>query len=141
MSVLSSAAAADPNATAEWMRWADPSRVSLIMNTPSTAALRRWCADGGRFRTQTRLIEFEGMHNRVIAGRVDHDGPQSALVIIPTTEFGARWFEAACAEDPELGDAIVHDTEFFEREGHHLDVVLNHLLLEERYVGTGSWRR
>jgi hypothetical protein len=40
VSVLSSAAAADPEGTAGWMRWADPSRVSLVMDTPLTAALR-----------------------------------------------------------------------------------------------------
>lgn len=141
VSVLSSAAAADPEGTGAWMRWADPDRLSLVMDTPSTAALRRWCAGGGRFRTQTRLIRVEGMEVRIIAGRVEHDGGRSALVVIPTTEFGARWFEAACAEDPELGDALLEDPEFFDREGGHLDVILNHLLFEERYVGTGSWRR
>lgn len=141
VSVLSSAAAADPDSTNTWMHWADPGRVSLVMDTPSTAALRRWCAGGGRFRTQTRLIRLEGMEVRLIAGRVEHDNGRSALIVIPTTEFGARWFEAARAEDPELAAAVLDDPEFFEREGEHLHVVLNHVLFEERYVGAGSWRR
>jgi hypothetical protein len=141
VSVLSSAAAIEPAATERWMRWANPDRLSLVMDTPATAALRRWCVRGARFRTQTRLITVEGMEVRVIAGRVEREGSRSALVIIPTTEFGARWFEAARAEDPALSEAIVEDPDFFERENGHLDIVLNHLLFEERYVGTGSWRR
>jgi hypothetical protein len=141
VSVLSSAAASDPDRTSVWMRWADPERVSLVMDTPSTAALRRWCDEGGRFVTQTRLIRIEGMEVRVIAGRIEHDRLRSALIVIPTTEFGARWFEAARAEDPEFAAAVIDDPELFEREGPHLDVVLNHLLLEERHVGAGSWRR
>lgn len=141
VSVHSSAAAADTAAAERWMRWADPDRLSLVMDTPSTAALRRWCAGGAQFRTQTRLIRVEGMEVRVIAGRVEQKGGRSALVIIPTTEFGARWFQAACAEDPELDQAVLEDPSFFESEEGHLDVVLNHLLFEERYVGTGSWRR
>lgn len=78
---------------------------------------------------------------RVIAGRIEHDNGHSALIVIPTTEFGARWFEAARAEDPQLAAAVLEDPGFFEREGPHLDVVLNHLLFDERYVGAGSWRR
>ncbi len=141
VSVLSSAAAIEPAAAERWMHWANPDRLSLVMDTPATAALRRWCVRGARFRTQTRLIRVEGMEVRVIAGRVERDPSRSALVIIPTTEFGARWFEAARAEDPALSAAIVEDPDFFEGEKGHLDIVLNHLLFEERYVGTGSWRR
>ena len=119
VSVLSSAAAADPDAAARWMRWADPDRVSLIMDTPSTAALRRWCVDGARFRTQTRVIRIEQMEVRIIAGRVEHESGHSALVLIPTTEFGARWFEAALAEERELRGAVVRDPDFFDEQGPH----------------------
>ena len=62
-------------------------------------------------------------------------------MIIPSTEFGARWFESARVEDSVLSTAIVETAGFFERESDHLDVVLTHLLFEERYLGTGSWRR
>ena|GEM_PF-2540332 len=141
VTVLSSAAASDPEAAGLWMRWADPDRVSLVMDTPSSAALRRWCVGGARFRMQTRVILVEGMEVRIIAGRVEDGDRRSALVIIPTTEFGARWFEAARAEDPQLGAVVLEDDTFFKQQGHHLDVVLNHLLYEERFVGTGSWRR
>jgi hypothetical protein len=141
VSVLSSAAAADPQQSASWMRWAHPDRVSLVMDTPFTAALRRWCAGGARFRTQTRLVCIEGMEVRIIAGRVEEPGRRSPLVIIASSEFGARWFEAARAEDPLLQAAVEDDPEFFERESEHLDVVLTHLLFEERFVGTGSWRQ
>jgi hypothetical protein len=123
------------------MGWADPGRLSLVMDTPATAALRRWCSGGARFRTQTRLIRTEDMQVHVIAGRVEQDERRSALVVIPSTEFGARWFEAACQEDDELALATQEDPAFFEQESDHLDVVINHLLFEERYVGTGSWRR
>jgi hypothetical protein len=81
------------------------------------------------------------MEVRIIAGRVVEQDRHSALVIIPTTEFGARWFEAATAEDPVLRRAVEIDDELFERESDHLDVVLNHLLFEEHVVGTGSWRK
>jgi hypothetical protein len=141
VTVHSSAAASDPEAAGLWMRWADPDRVSLVMDTPSSAALRRWCVGGARFRMQTRVILVEGMEVRIIAGRVEDGDRRSALVIIPTTEFGARWFEAARAEDPQLGAVVLEDDTFFEQQGRHLDVVLNHLLYEERFVGTGSWRR
>lgn len=141
VSLLSSAVATEPALAERWMRWANPDRLSLVMDTPATAALRRWCVRGARFRTQTRLIRVERMEVRVIAGRVERDGSRSALVIIPTTEFGARWFEAARTEDPALSAAITEDPDFFESEEGHLDIVLNHLLFEERYVGTGSWRR
>lgn len=141
LSVLSSAVASDPDTAAMWMRWADPGRLSLVMDTPSSAALKRWCANGGRFRTQTRLVVVEGMEVRIIAGRIEEGERRSSLVIIPTTEFGARWFEAARLEDPQLAAAVLEDDRFFEQEQHHLDIVLNHLLYEERFIGTGSWRR
>jgi hypothetical protein len=140
VSVLSSAAAADPDGTAAWMRWADPGRVSLVMDTPLTAALRRWCRDGGRFRFEARSIRADEMEVRVIAGRVEQDGGQSPLVVIPSTEFGARWFDAVREEDAGIAAMAEEDLGFFEEEGHHMDVVLNHLLFEERHVGTGSWR-
>jgi hypothetical protein len=96
VSVTSSAAPAAQEMTARWMTHADPRRVSLVMDTPATAALRRWCErDGTRFRTVTRQVNAHGVDLRIIAGRIDDAGRQSALVIIPTTEFGARWFEAA----------------------------------------------
>ena len=140
VSVSSSAAAAAPEMTAEWMGYADRRRLSLVMDTPATAALRRWCqSDGARFRTATRQINAHGVDLRIIAGRVEHDGRQSALVTIPTTEFGARWFEAAIHEDPLLKRAVVVDTDLFEEESAHMDVVLTHLILEEPVVGTGSW--
>jgi broad specificity phosphatase PhoE len=141
LSVVSSAAAADPQRSAEWMRAVDPNHLSLVMDTPATAALRRWCATGARFHTSTRLIEVHGDQVRVIAGRVAAPGSRSALVIIPSTEFGARWFEQACAEDDILSNSVVQDDELYERESAQLNIVLNHLLLEERFVGTGSWRR
>jgi hypothetical protein len=140
VSVLSSAAAADPDGVAAWMRWADPARVSMVMDTPLTAALQRWCGTGGYFHCDTRAIRFEGQEVRVIAGRVEHDERRSALIVVPSTEFGARWFEAML-EESDLRAVVRQDPEFFEQEGAHLDVVLNHMLLEERYVGTGSWRR
>jgi hypothetical protein len=141
VSALSSAAAADPEGTAAWMRWADPDRVSLVMDTPLTAALQRWCSGGGRFRHQTRLIQFEDMEVRVIAGRIEQEGHHSPLVVVPTTEFGARWFEAVREEFSDLAAIVEEDPEFFEEQGDHLDVVLNHVMFEERYIGTGSWRR
>lgn len=140
VSVTSSAAAAAPDLTARWMRYADPGRLSLVMDTPATAALHRWCAEERtRFRTATRQITADGVDLRIIAGRVEHEGRQSPLVIIPTTEFGARWFEAATQEDPLLNRAVVVDRALFEEESDHMDVVLTHLILEEPVVGTGSW--
>ncbi|MCV5466558.1 hypothetical protein OFM95_28780, partial [Escherichia coli] len=51
VSVMSSAVAADPQQAAAWLRSVDIERVSLVMDTPVTAALRRWCADGATFRS------------------------------------------------------------------------------------------
>jgi hypothetical protein len=141
VSLASSAAAAAPEAAAAWMNYADRRRLSLVMDTPATAALRRWCTpDGARFRTATRHISTEGIDLRIIAGRIENAGRQSALVVIPTTEFGARWFEAATHEDQLLKNAVVVDPVIFEEESDHMDVLLTHLLLEEPTVGTGSWR-
>lgn len=142
VSVFSSAIAADPGVATRWMQWAHPARVSLVMDTPATAALRRWCAGGATFRTETRVVAVSsGDELRIIAGRVEEPGHRSPLVIIPSTEFGARWFEAARMEDDVLSRAVVEDPTLFETESAHLDIVLGHLLLEERFVGTGSWRR
>ena len=113
----------------------------MIMDTPATAALRRWCANGARFRTETRAIVVEGEEVRVIAGHLEEPGRRSPLVLIPSTEFGARWFETARAEEPLLNEAIIEDPNFFEQASVHLDIVLTHMLFEERYLGTGSWRR
>jgi len=77
----------------------------------------------------------------VIVGRLREPGRRSPLVVIPSTEFGARWFEAARTEDDLLREAVVDDEGVFDRESAHLDIVLTHLLLEERFLGTGSWRR
>ena len=141
VSLSSSAVAAAPEAASTWMNYADRRRLSLVMDTPATAALRRWCSpDGARFRTATRHISTEGADLRIIAGRIENEGRESALVVIPTTEFGARWFEAATHEDPLLKKAVVVDLGIFEEESDHMDVVLTHLLLEEPMVGTGSWR-
>lgn len=140
VSVMSSAVAAAPEFVATWMRSVGPDRVSLVMDTPATAALRRWCSEGAVFRSETRLVASGGDEVRIIAGRVHLANRQSPLVIIPTTEFGARWFEAARAEDPLLHSVVVEDPELFKREAAHLDVVLAHLLVEERFIGTGSWR-
>jgi hypothetical protein len=141
VSLSSSAYAAAPGAAAAWTTYADPQRLSLVMDTPATAALRRWCTpEGARFRTATRHVTAEGADLRIIAGRVENGRRQSALVIIPTTEFGARWFEAATQEDPRLKSAVVVDPDIFEEESDHMDVVLTHLLLEEPMVGAGSWR-
>jgi hypothetical protein len=139
--VLSSAAAADPLTTSTWMRWARVDHLSLLMDTPATAALRRWCADGASFMFATRQIQLGVDDIRFIVGRVEEEGRRSPLVIIPSTEFGARWFEAACAEDPVLRSAVVEDANLFDRESGHLDILLTHILLEERFLGTGSWRR
>jgi hypothetical protein len=142
VSMSSSAAAAAPELAATWMAFADVDRLSLIMDTPATAALRRWCDDeGARFRTATQLVSVAGMDVRIIAGRVEQGERRSALIVIPTTEFGARWFEAATAEDDLLRRAVQVDPNLFEEESDHLDVVLNHLLFEEHVVGTGSWRQ
>jgi hypothetical protein len=141
VSLFSSAVAAAPEVAASWMQWADPFRLSLVMDTPATAALRRWCASGARFHTETQAVRIGGDELRIIAGRVSQPGGQSPLVIIPSTEFGARWFEAARAEDEFLRSVVVEDDELFGRESAHLDVLLRHLLMEERFVGTGSWRR
>ena len=140
VSISSSAAAAAPEITARWMEVSDRSRLSLVMDTPATAALHRWCAsEDARFRTATRQISASGADLRIIAGRIEHAGRQSAFVIIPTTEFGARWFEAATQEDPILKRAVVTDTDLFEEESARMDIVLTHLILEEPLVGTGSW--
>jgi hypothetical protein len=140
VSVSSSAAAAAPDVAARWMRHADPSRLSLVMDTPATPALHRWCSDEqARFRTATRQITADGVDLRIIAGRVEHERRRSPLVIIPTTEFGARWFEAATHEDALLNRAVVVDRDLFEEESEHMAVVLTHLILEEPVVGTGSW--
>jgi hypothetical protein len=141
LSVFSSAAAADPESTMAWMRWANVDRVALVMDTPATAALRRWCADGARFVFATRQVQVDQDDVRFIVVRIEEPGRRSPLVIIPSTEFGARWFESACAEDPVLNSAVMEDHDLVERESEHLDVVLTHLLLEERFLGTGSWRR
>jgi hypothetical protein len=141
VSVTSGAAAAAPEIAADWMRRCDPTRLSLVLNTPATAALRRWCSeDGAKFRTETRRVGNGEAELWVIAGRVESGGGRSSLVVIPTTEFGARWFESATAEDPTLRGAVVVDEHFYEEESMHMDVVLTHLLLEEPVVGTGSWR-
>lgn len=140
VSVTSSAAAAAPQMTSRWMSYAERSRLSVVMDTPATAALHRWCErDGARFRAATRQIDAHGVDVRIIAGRIEQNGRQSALVIIPTTEFGARWFEAATQEDPILNRSVVIDPDLFEEESTHMDIVLTHLILEEPVVGTGSW--
>ena len=59
----------------------------------------------------------------MIVGRIEVGGRRSPVVIIPSTEFGARWFESACAEDPVLGATVVESPDLFERESEHLDVV------------------
>ncbi len=141
VSAYSSAKASDSETVDSWLAWATPARSSIVMDTPFMAPLRRWVAEGARFRTQTRVLEVEGVEIRVIAGRIEDGGRQSPLIIVPTTEFGARWFEAACGEDPELSKHVVEDPSFFEKDSDHLDVVITHLLFEERYVGTGSWRK
>lgn len=142
VSMSSSAAAAAPELAASWMEITDSDRLSLVMDTPATAALHRWCSpEGARFRTATQMISVAGMTVRIIAGRVEYGDRRSALVVIPTTEFGARWFEAATAEDEVLRRAVHLDPGLFEEESDHLDVVLNHLLFEEHVVGTGSWRQ
>ena len=57
VSVFSSAAAADRESTAAWMRWANVDHVSLVMDTPATAALRRWCPGGlASFRPPGRCL-------------------------------------------------------------------------------------
>jgi hypothetical protein len=139
--VLSSAAAAAPEYCANWMRSADPDRLSLVMDTPATAAIRRWCTGRVRFRTEARAVAVEGDEVRVVAGRLEEPGRRSPLVLIPSTEFGARWFESVRVEDEMLNEAIMDDPRLFERESDHLDVVLTHMLLEERFLGTGSWRQ
>jgi hypothetical protein len=141
VSVMSSAVAVSPEASATWMRAVDPDRVSLVMDTPATAALHRWCAEGAQFHTETRGVSMGDEEVRVIVGRLREPGRRSPLVVIPSTEFGARWFEAARTEDDLLREAVVDDEGLFDRESAHLDIVLTHLLLEERFLGTGSWRR
>jgi hypothetical protein len=111
------------------------------MDTPASVALRRWCSSvGTRFRTATESVTVEGMNLRIIVGRIENGGKESELVLIPTTEFGARWFETAIREDTVLASAVYTDDELFQEESGHLDVVLSHLFSEERVVGSGSWR-
>jgi len=141
LAVFSSAAAADPAGASIWMRWAELDRLTMVMDTPVTAALHRWCADGAHFVYATRSVQAAADEVRVIIGRVEEPGRRSPLVVIPSTEFGARWFESACNEDPLLQSAVIEDSGLFDRESGLLDIVLTHLLLEERYLGTGSWRR
>lgn len=140
VSIVSSALAADPETANAWLRSADLERASLVMDTPVTAALRRWCVDGARFHTETRCLLAGDDKVWIIAGRVERPEGKSPLVVIPTSEFGARWFEAARTEDTSLRNGVVDDPDFFERNASHLDIVLTHMLVEERYVGTGSWR-
>ena len=40
-------------------------------------------------------MRVENEEVRIIAGRLEEPGKHSPLVVIPSTEFGARWFEAA----------------------------------------------
>lgn len=142
VSLTSSAAAAAPEQAAEWMAFADPARLSLVMDTPATAALRRWCSDeDAHFRTATRQITLDEMDVRVIVGRIEQGTRRSALIVIPTTEFGARWFESVVQEDPLLNAKVTVDPHVFEEEADHLEIVLNHLFFEEHVVGTGSWRQ
>lgn len=141
VTVMSSAVAASPELASAWLRWADPDRVSMVMDTPATAAIRRWCGDGATFRTDTRVVAVGDDEVRFVVGRVESPEGRSPLVVIPTTEFGARWLEAARAEDPFLGSVVRDDPGLFERESDILDVLLTHVMLEERFIGTGSWRR
>jgi hypothetical protein len=142
VSLTSSAAAAAPEQAAAWMAFADGARLSLVMDTPATAALRRWCSqEGARLRTATRRITLDDMDVRMIVGRVEQTTRRSALIVIPTTEFGARWFESVVQEDPLLNAKVIVDPRLFEEEADHLEVVINHLLFEEHLLGTGSWRQ
>jgi len=141
VSIASSAAAADPELVSMWRQSCDSSHLSLVMDTPASVALRRWCSSvGTRFRTATESVTVEGMNLRIIVGRIENGGKESELVLIPTTEFGARWFETAIREDTVLASAVYTDDELFQEESGHLDVVLSHLFSEERVVGSGSWR-
>lgn len=141
VSLLSSAMGAAPEMAATWIRAFDADRVSIVMDTPATAAILRWCVNGAQFHTDTNQVRVEGEEIRVIFGRVVRDRQRSPLVVIPSTEFGARWFESVLTEDDTLRSVVVDDAEMFKRESAHLDIVLNHLLYEERFLGTGSWRR
>ncbi len=142
VSISSSAAGEDPDLASKWMLGTDPERLSLVMDTPFTVALHRWCKpEGTQFRTASRAVIVGDMEVRIIAGRINDGLRQSALVIVPTTEFGARWYEAAIEEDPALRDSVIFDDALFDDESHHLDVVLSHILLEERLLGPGSWRQ
>jgi hypothetical protein len=141
VTVMSSAVAASPELASAWLRWADPDRVSMMMDTPATAAIRRWCGGGATFRADARVVAVGHDEVRFVAGRVESSEGRSPLVVIPTTEFGARWLDAARAEDSFLRSAIRDDPGLFERESEILDVLLTHVMLEERFIGTGSWRK
>lgn len=141
VSISTSALAAAPEQARMWTHYSDPRRLSLILDTPAIATLRKWCApDDARFCTATQNVSAAGERLYIIAGRVERPHRSSALVVIPTTEFGARWFEAATQEDSTLREKVVVDPDLLSDESLHLDVVLNHLLYEEPLVGTGSWR-
>lgn len=104
VSLSSSAAAAAPKLAGSWMQAAHPDRLSLVMDTPITGALRRWCAnEKARFRTATQQVRIAGMDVWIVAGRVEEGERRSALIVMPTTEFGARWFEfARVARVPQI---------------------------------------
>lgn len=141
VSIASSAAAAAPELVSIWRQSCDRLRVSMVMDTPVSGALHRWCSNvSARFRTATVSVTVEGMNLRIVVGRVENEGKQSELVVIPTTEFGARWFEAAVQEDAVLARAVYVDDGLLQEESGHLNVVFSHLFSEERVVGAGSWR-
>lgn len=55
VSMSSSAAAAEPELAASWMAIAESHRLSLVMDTPATVALHRWCGPkGARFEPPRR---------------------------------------------------------------------------------------
>jgi hypothetical protein len=140
VSVTNSAAVAAPQLSSHWMRRADLDRLSLVMDTPVTPLIRRWCEpEGVRFRVSIACIEVADMEMWVIAGRVERSDSRSPLVIIPASELGTHGFEAFVEEEAPMRDAVVIDDELFQEERIHIGVVLNHLLREEHMVGPGRW--
>lgn len=124
-----------------WFQAVPPERLSTVLDTPLLPALRRWlAAEGTLFACTSLRIETGLSKLSIIAGRLRSPAGLSPLIVFPTSDFGARLFDQAVRQDPRLQGRVVEDEDLEEAEDHHLQIVLNHLVQEERMVGPGSWR-